>query len=203
MRYALVFLLIANASVSKAQIDIYGIDILQGQSKKELKQWEQGSGLGVLKKDIAEETCPFTQVYRQPNNEYIFKTDRGNYENMADRFRMAYKYLEKKFGDASLMETPMGSITDLRLKRYPNGKVYFFTHKWDFDAREYYADRGDTLTVQQVYKKIISHNEYILLEWSSLQKYGVLIRMKWRRSGLSIKVLNFNPQRTEEKKGKK
>jgi len=194
MRYAFVLLLITATSFSWAQIDIYGIDILQGPSKKELKQWEQGSGLGVLKKNIAAEGCPFTEVYRQPNNQYLFKTDRGNYDNIADRFRMAYKYLEKKFGDASLIETPMGSLTDLKLKRYPNGNIYFFTHKWDFDAKEYYADQGDTLTVRQVYDKITSHNEYILLEWSSLQKYGVLIRMNWKRSGLNIKVLNFNPK---------
>ena len=176
-----------------SQINIYGIDITKPIDKKELKEWEKGTTEGTYKKKIEDKDCPYNMVFRLPGNEYLFKTDRGNYDNMPERFRAAYMYLQKQFGDASLMETPMGSLTDLKLKRYANGKVYFFTHKWDFDAQEYYTDRGDTLTVTQVWNKINSHQEWIKLEWSSLQKYSILIRMQWKRAGLQLKILNFNP----------
>ncbi|MFQ5336012.1 MAG: hypothetical protein ACE5DN_08035 [Flavobacteriales bacterium] len=197
--FFLLFLLSLNGTL-QAQLDIYGIDILRDKlTKKELRAWQPGPKPDVLKRTVPDENSPLAIVLKYPGREYHFKTDRGNYNNMPERFRQVYKYLQAKFGEPGLLDTPEGTMTNIELKRYPDGTIYFFTHKWDFDKQQYYADRGDTLTAANVYERIVGYREWITIEWTSMQKFGIIIRLRWKRTGINIQTLNFNAPSGDKK----
>ncbi|CAG0961137.1 hypothetical protein FLAV_00708 [Flavobacteriales bacterium] len=199
-----ILLLVFFVAILKAQtpLSLYGIDVLKTEITKKDVAWESGfENNQLVYKQALSEGLPLASVLKTTDNEYQFKTDRGNYENMGERFQLVYNYLFEKFGNPSLIETAEGGyLRDARLKRKENGEVYFLIPEWDWDKNQAMEDKGEELSAHAAYRKISFYKDFVKCEWDVMQKYGVIIRVHWQRSGIVLSVHNYSGAEEASKK---
>lgn len=183
-------------------LSLYGVDVLKTEITKKDVGWEPGfENNQLVYKQALSEGLPLATVLKTTDNVYQFKTDRGNYENMGERFQLVYNYLFEKFGNPSLVETAEGGyLRDARLKRKENGEVYFLIPEWDWDKNQPMEDKGEELTVHAAYRKISFYKDFVKCEWDVMQKYGVIIRVNWQRNGIVLSVHNYSGAEEASKK---
>ncbi len=187
-------LLFAFDTLAQMPLSIYGIDVLKTEITKKDTEWEAGfEGSNLVYKQALSEGLPLASVSKSTDNEYQFKTDRGNYDNMGERFQLAYNYLFELLGNPSLVETAEGGyMRDARLKRRENGEVYFLIPEWDWDKNQVMEDKGEELTAHAAYRKISFYKDYVKCEWDVMQKHGVIVRLSWQRTGIVLSVHNYS-----------
>jgi hypothetical protein len=200
----LILIFISSFVSLKAQNDLslYGIDVLKTEITKKDVAWEAVfENNQLVYKQALSEGLPLAFVIKTTDNEYQLKTDRGNYDNMGDRFQLVYNYLFEKFDKPSLIETAeSGYMRDARLKRKENGEIYFLIPEWDWDKNQALEDKGEELTVHAAFRKISHYKDYVKCEWDVMQKYGVIIRLHWQRNGIVLSVHNYGGAEEVSKK---
>jgi hypothetical protein len=176
-------------------VELWGVNVLKTHfSKQEAKEWETFfDNNRLIYKQYLAEGLPLAFVLKTDVNEYLFKTDRGNYPNMGERFELVYKYLVEKFGSPQIVETAEGGyLRDAYIKQKPDGSVYFLVPDWDWENNRPMKDRGEELDPHGVYRKITFYKDYVYCEWTPQDTPGLVIKLKWQSSGITVTVQNFS-----------
>ena len=93
--FLILFLFVCSIEFNaQTALSLYGIDVLKTEITKKDVEWEAGfeNNQLVYKQNLSE-GLPLAIVLKTTDNEYQFKTDRGNYDNMGERFQLVYNYL--------------------------------------------------------------------------------------------------------------
>lgn len=61
-------------------------------------------------------------------------------------------------------------------------------------------DKGEELSAHAAYRKISFYKDFVKCEWDVMQKYGVIIRVHWQRSGIVLSVHNYSGAEEASKK---
>lgn len=181
--------------------DLFGVNVLKTEmTKHDMEEWESFfESSRLMFRQPLPEGLPLSVVIKSDYNEYTFRTDRGNYPNMGERFELTYKYLVEKFGIPQIVETAEGGyMRGAYIKQREDGSVYFLVPDWDWENNVPVKDRGEELDPHAVYRKISFYKDYVYCEWNALQDIGLVVKLKWQNSGITVITQNFSKTLTKK-----